>query len=99
MTCGCRPRTTWKSSEGTWRACGPSGSTASGASPFPGRTARRVRHKSGFAITIKRSKGNDRGEHTMLPTKRVSTHPGELLKREYLDEMGITQVAFAKHCG
>jgi antitoxin HigA-1 len=35
----------------------------------------------------------------MLPTNRVSTHPGELLKREYLDEMGITQVAFAKHCG
>jgi antitoxin HigA-1 len=35
----------------------------------------------------------------MLPTNRVATHPGELLKRMYLDEMGITQVAFAKHCG
>jgi addiction module HigA family antidote len=35
----------------------------------------------------------------MLPTHRVATHPGELLKRMFLDEMGITQVAFAKHTG
>lgn len=35
----------------------------------------------------------------MLPTNRVSTHPGELLKRLFLDEMGLTQVAFAEHCG
>jgi addiction module HigA family antidote len=35
---------------------------------------------------------------TMLPTHRIATHPGELLKRLFLDEMGITQVAFAKHC-
>lgn len=35
----------------------------------------------------------------MLPTNRISTHPGELLKRLFLDEMGITQVAFAKHTG
>jgi addiction module HigA family antidote len=35
----------------------------------------------------------------MLPTNRIATHPGELLKRMFLDEMGITQVAFAKHTG
>lgn len=35
----------------------------------------------------------------MLPTHRVSTHPGELLRRMYLDEMGLTQTAFARHCG
>ena len=35
----------------------------------------------------------------MLPTHRVSTHPGELLKRLFLDEMGITQVDFAAHTG
>lgn len=35
----------------------------------------------------------------MLPTQRVSTHPGELLKRLFLDEMRITQVEFAAHTG
>jgi hypothetical protein len=35
----------------------------------------------------------------MLPTHRVATHPGELLRRLFLDEMGITQMAFAKHTG
>ena len=33
-----------------------------------------------------------------LSTKRL-THPGELLKRLFLDEMGITQVDFAAHTG
>ena len=35
----------------------------------------------------------------MLPTHRVSNHPGGLLKRMFLDEMGITQVDFAAHTG
>ncbi len=35
----------------------------------------------------------------MLPTHRVSTHPGELLKRLFLDEMGVTQVELARHTG
>lgn len=35
----------------------------------------------------------------MLPTNRVATHPGELLKRMYLEEMGISQVMLAKHTG
>jgi antitoxin HigA-1 len=35
----------------------------------------------------------------MLPENRVSTHPGEILKEEFLDTTGITQVAFAKHIG
>ena len=33
----------------------------------------------------------------MLPENRVSTHPGEILKEEYLEPLGVTQVAFAKH--
>ena len=33
----------------------------------------------------------------MLPENRVSTHPGEILKEEFLEPLGITQVAFAKH--
>ncbi len=35
----------------------------------------------------------------MLPTNRVSTHPGELLKRLFLEEMEITQTALAAHTG
>lgn len=34
-----------------------------------------------------------------LPTHRTATHPGQLLQRLYLTEMGISQVAFAKHLG
>jgi len=35
----------------------------------------------------------------MHPTHRIPTHPGVILKEEYLDEMGISQVAFAQHLG
>lgn len=35
----------------------------------------------------------------MLPENRVTTHPGEILKEEFLDPMSITQVAFAQHIG
>jgi addiction module HigA family antidote len=33
----------------------------------------------------------------MLPENRVTTHPGEVLKEEFLEPLGVTQVAFAKH--
>lgn len=33
----------------------------------------------------------------MIPFKRIPTHPGNILKEEYLDELGISQVAFAEH--
>jgi antitoxin HigA-1 len=35
----------------------------------------------------------------MLPRHRVPTHPGEVLKREYLDALGLTQVKLAEHIG
>ena len=35
----------------------------------------------------------------MLPENRVTTHPGEILKEEFLLPLEITQVAFAKHLG
>jgi antitoxin HigA-1 len=35
----------------------------------------------------------------MLPKNRVTTHPGEILKEEFLNPMEITQVAFAQHIG
>ncbi len=35
----------------------------------------------------------------MLPENRVAAHPGEILKEEFLDPAGITQVAFARHIG
>ena len=33
----------------------------------------------------------------MLPKKRPPTHPGEMLLKEFLEPMGITQVEFARH--
>lgn len=35
----------------------------------------------------------------MLPENRVPAHPGEILQREFLEPLQITQVAFAKHIG
>ena len=35
----------------------------------------------------------------MLPTDRTPTHPGEILQEEFLNPLGVTQVAFAKHVG
>lgn len=33
----------------------------------------------------------------MLPERRVPTHPGEILLDEFLEPLGLTQVAFARH--
>jgi addiction module HigA family antidote len=35
----------------------------------------------------------------MLPENRIPTHPGEILLEEFLNPLGISQVAFAKHIG
>ncbi|MBI4284691.1 MAG: HigA family addiction module antidote protein [Chloroflexi bacterium] len=35
----------------------------------------------------------------MLPENRIATHPGEILKEEFLDPAEITQVALAEHIG
>lgn len=35
----------------------------------------------------------------MIPKKRPPTHPGEMLLKEFLQPMGITQAAFARHLG
>ena len=35
----------------------------------------------------------------MLPEKRTSTHPGEILRKEFLEPMGVTQTELAKHLG
>lgn len=35
----------------------------------------------------------------MLPTHRLPTHPGEILLEEFLQPLGLTQVAFADHLG
>lgn len=35
----------------------------------------------------------------MLPKKRPPTHPGQMLLKEFLEPVGITQKAFAKHLG
>jgi addiction module HigA family antidote len=35
----------------------------------------------------------------MLPKKRISTHPGEILQHEFLEPLGISQSALARHIG
>src|SRR5687768_10054757 len=35
----------------------------------------------------------------MLPTKRPPTHPGEMLLKEFLEPMDISQRDFCKHLG
>lgn len=35
----------------------------------------------------------------MLPKNRVPTHPGEILIREFLEPLGISQVDLAAHVG
>lgn len=35
----------------------------------------------------------------MLPKKRVPTHPGEMLQKEFLEPLSTTQKAFAIHLG
>jgi len=35
----------------------------------------------------------------MQPQNRVPTHPGEILRKEFLAPMGQTQVALAEHLG
>lgn len=35
----------------------------------------------------------------MIPENRVPTSPGEMLKEEYLEPLGITQVELARHLG
>jgi len=35
----------------------------------------------------------------MQPSHRVPTHPGEILREEFLSPLGLTQVALASHLG
>lgn len=35
----------------------------------------------------------------MLPKNRPPTHPGEMLLKEFIEPMGLTQKAFAQHLG
>ena len=35
----------------------------------------------------------------MIPENRIPTHPGIILKEEFLDPLGLSQVAFAAHLG
>ena len=35
----------------------------------------------------------------MIPENRIPTHPGVILRQEFLEPLGISQVAFAAHLG
>jgi len=45
-----------------------------------------------FALPITTEPGDN-----MIPSHRTPTHPGEILLTEFLEPMGITQVALAAH--
>lgn len=40
-----------------------------------------------------------KGWATMLPTHRTPTHPGVILREEFLIPLGLSQVALAEHIG
>jgi addiction module HigA family antidote len=35
----------------------------------------------------------------MLPENRIPTHPGEILREQFLEPLGLTRVALAAHLG
>jgi len=35
----------------------------------------------------------------MIPENRIPTHPGQILTEEFLEPLGMTQVALARHLG
>jgi len=35
----------------------------------------------------------------MLPKNRPPTHPGEMLRKEFLEPLGVSQAEFARHLG
>ncbi len=35
----------------------------------------------------------------MIPRNRIPTHPGEILRAEFLEPLGLSQVALAAHLG
>lgn len=35
----------------------------------------------------------------MIPERRIPTHPGEVLREEFLGVLGVSQLAFARHLG
>ena len=35
----------------------------------------------------------------MIPAHRIPTHPGEIVREEFLKPLGVTQVALAAHLG
>ena len=45
------------------------------------------------------TKGRAQFAERRLPSDRSPTHPGEMLRAEFLDPLGITQTAFAAHLG
>jgi addiction module HigA family antidote len=53
--------------------------------------------KSKSQTTTRR--GRARRPADRLPTDRPPTHPGEMLRAEFLEPLGITQTAFSNHLG
>ena len=41
----------------------------------------------------------ERGGEAVIPRNRIPTHPGEVLRAEFLEPLGLSQVALAAHIG
>ena len=65
-------------------------STSNGASLFDGRVPMRMMFVSSTITKVNRD---------MQPKNRVPTHPGEILREDFLVPLGQTQVALAEHIG
>lgn len=55
--------------------------------------------KSKSLTTTKAPRGRAALVRRVLPTHRPPTHPGEMLLKEFLEPMGVSQSAFAQRLG
>lgn len=70
------------------------GSTSNIVSVSVGRMAMRTKSRS--STTTKRANAP---VSRRLPSERAPTHPGEMLRAEFIEPLGITQTAFAARLG
>src|SRR5882672_10180502 len=90
--CGCRPATTSRSWLASLRASIRFASTSNGGSSFNGMAAE-VRRRASIWMTTAI------GEVTVLTTKRRPASVGEILVKEFMEPMGLTQGALADAMG
>lgn len=84
------PETGWSNFRVNSQACSAFASTISGGSCSGGKRVAPTKYD--LSIITKKD-----WSIVMIPTNRIPTHPGKILKEEFLDELGVSQVAFSAH--